>query len=110
MHFQLFIPNGEGQDPRQLEEVGLADFIAGAEFMPSAAGPVAGRGVIVAWRRPGHAMIGYHPETQTWLPAVPRDGLAAGRFWVGLWNDAPLTPQDVARPYPQPGSRVELGD
>jgi hypothetical protein len=112
MHFQLFIPGATGQDPRLLEEVGLADFVAGAEFMPSAKGPAPeGRpGVLVAWRRPGSAMIGYHPDKQTWFPAVARDGLEAGRFWVGLWNDSPVTPQDLARPYPQPGSRVQLGD
>lgn len=110
MHYQLWIPNARGQDPRMLEELGLADFIVGAEFMPEAKGPVEGPGVIIAWRRPGHALIGYQPDRQTWLPAVPREGLAGGRFWLGFWNDQPVTPQDLARAYPQPGHRVQLGD
>jgi hypothetical protein len=88
----------------------LADFVAGAEFLDVGKGPDDGRGAVVAWRRPGSALIGYQPTKQTWLPAVPRDGLPGLRYWVGLWNESPPGPADLARPYSQPGSRVIFGD
>jgi hypothetical protein len=112
MHFQIYIPNARGQDPQTLIDVGLADFYAGAEFVETAAGPGdKGPGVVVAWRKPGQAQMGYQPERQVWLPAAASgEDLAAGRYWIGFWTDSPPTPKDLARPYPQPGHRVALGD
>lgn len=114
MHFQIFLPHKRGGDPALLIDVGLADFVAGAEFVDVGKGPTEEPGALVAWRKPGHVQIGYQPAKQTWLPAVPRasEDLAAGRYWIGFWNgnDSPCTPRDLARPYPQPGSTVRLGD
>lgn len=135
MHFQLFIPNCRGQNPQMLIDVGLADFVAGAEYMDVgqfATGPAAHgtdgtdgtdkshlshmshpcHGTLIAWRRPGQPQMGYQPDKQIWLPAVPRpaEDLAGGRYFIGFWNDAPVVPRDLARPYPQQGARVALGD
>lgn len=111
MHFQLFIPDRRGQDPQMLVDAGLADFVAGAEFM-DARGPDDSHGTIIAWRRPGQVQMGYQPDRQTWLPAArrPADGLDAGRYWIGFWNDSPPGPRELGRPYLQIGHRVTLGD
>jgi hypothetical protein len=112
MHFQIYIPAARGQSPQTLVDVGLADFVAGAEFVETAAGPGdRGPGVVAAWRRPGQVQMGYQPERQAWLPAAASgEDLAAGRYWIGFWTDSPPTPKDLARPYPQAGHRVTLGD
>ncbi|MDE2100762.1 MAG: hypothetical protein KGL39_26185 [Patescibacteria group bacterium] len=110
MHFQLYIPHPPGPSAGLLEQAGLADFVAGAESLDVEKGPDGNRGVVFAWRRPGQAQMGYQPAKQTWLPAVPRDGLAAGRYWLGIWNDSAPTPADIARPYPRPGRSIELAD
>lgn len=112
MHFQLYIPGVRGQDPKTLVDVGLADFVAGSEYAETAEGPgELGAGVVVAWRKPGQAHMGFQPECQTWLPAAKCGAdLAAARYFIGFWNDSPAGARDLARPYPQPGSRVMLGD
>jgi len=116
MQYQIFLPGVAGANPQFLVDVGLADLVAGANFCDSAHGPippgggVPGPGVVVAWPRPGAAQLGYRPEAQTWLPAVKCGDLAAGRYWVGFWNDSPPTPADLQRPYRQAGIRVALGD
>lgn len=112
MHFQIYIPDTSKSDPALLEELGLADLREGAEFLPTAEGPgaLARRGMIVAWRKPGKAQIGYQPEKQTWFPAVRRDGFEEGRYWVGIWNQDPITPRDLERNYQQSGKFMTLGD
>lgn len=110
MHYQIFIPGGRGQNPQQLVDVGLADLVAGAEFMDVAKGPDGKAGGVVAWRRPGQAQMGYQAGIQEWIPAAPREDLSLGRYWVGFWNDSPATSKELSRPYPQPGRRVALGD
>lgn len=110
MHYQIFLPRVRGCDPALLVNVGLADFVAGAELVDVPGGPdQTGPGVLVAWRKPGAVEMGYRPDAQIWLPAVPRDDLAAGRYWVGFWPELPR-PNHLARPYPQPGKQVALGD
>lgn len=82
----------------------------GALFCPVGKGPGGGRGMIVAWTPAGHARIGFRPDAQQWQRAVPRDGLAAGRYWIGFDRDTPPTPADLKRPYQSPGAWVQLGD
>ena len=96
-----------------LIDLGLADMVAGAEFMPNQQGPTERRlGAVIAWRKPGSVGFGYDPEKQTWIPAVANgpDGEGRGRYWVGFWNDSPPTPEDSQRPYAHAGPLVELGD
>ncbi len=112
MHYQIFIPKATGQNPQMLVDVGLPDLASGADFMSGQEGPDESRdlGVFIAWQKPGHAGIGYQPQRQTWVPAVPRDSLEAGRYWVGFWNDSPITPGDLQRPYAKRGPMLQLGD
>lgn len=112
MHYQLFIPDGRGSDPQNLVGVGLGDFVAGAEFLdvPPDRSPTEGPGVLVAWRRPGANEIGINKDRQRWLPAIQAGDLPAGRYWVGFWNEHPLTPADLKRPYQYRGKSLELGD
>jgi hypothetical protein len=120
-HFLIYLPNAKGQSAKLLEDAGLADLVARAEFMESQ-GPDGGRGVLVAWRRPGVGDKRFHfaEKEQTWLPAVPvlaQAGdptgdveLPARRYWVGVWKDSLPKPTDLARDYPYRGASIELGD
>ena len=112
MHYQLFIADVRGADPQHLVGVGLGDFVSGAEFLDVAPdrSPIERGGVLVAWRRPGANEIGFLKERQRWVPAVQSGDLAAGRYWLGFWNDHPLTPADLKRPYQYRGHSMELGD
>jgi len=113
--FQVFIPKSEQVPlenllPQQpLEAVGLADLITNAAGQESI-GPEDQHGILVSWPTTGDADTGYKPEVQTWVPAVPSEGLAAKRYWVGIWNDKKPTPQNLKRPYPYPGVHVALND
>jgi hypothetical protein len=116
-HFLLFIPGARGASSKVLEDVGLADFAAGAEFA-SANAPrdllpagVASSGTICAWRKPGAVMpMGFVPAEQDWVPAAASDGLAAARYLVGLTKNAPPRPPELLRPYPYQGQDFPLGD
>lgn len=114
-HFLLFLPGARGQSPALLESVGLADFVAGAEFTEIGQGPTDQPGVLVAWRKPGgDSRFHFAADQQAWTPAAAggpaAPGLAAGRYWVGTWKDAPPTPVDLLRPYHHGGRSIELGD
>lgn len=110
MHYQIYIPGARGQDPQNLVHVGLADLVAGAEYLDVGTGPDGAAGVVCAWRKAGQAGMGYQPEKQVWRPAVAREELSAGRYWVGCWDAAPPLPKELARPYQQPGPLLRLGD
>lgn len=110
-HFLLYLPGATGQGPSVLEDVGLADFHAGAEWLDLGIGPDEGRGMLVAWRKPGTPhRLHFNITEQTWIPANRDGDLPAGRYWIGFWNDAPPTPADLARPYQRKGRTHELAD
>jgi len=110
MHYQLFIPDTTSPDPAILDAVGLADLRQGAELLPTAEGPGGRKGLIVAWRKPGKAQIGYQPAKQTWFANATQGDVETGAYWIGLWNDSPLLPATIRRDYPKPGNTVTLGD
>jgi hypothetical protein len=111
MHFQIFIPDKSGANPQMLIDVGLADFVAGANLLDSP-GPCGENrpGGVVAWPKPGAADMGYFPDRQKWIPAIAQGPLAAARYWIGFWNDNLPTPTDLRRPYAHRGTDFELGD
>lgn len=116
MHFQIYIPTPEDTQlgkEELLRSVGLEDFALGAnaDRFAKGASPDNERGICVHWPHPGNGQFGYRPNQQTWLPAVPSpDGRPAKRYWAGLWNDSPPTPDQLARKRQYDGTPVELGD
>jgi len=108
-HWQLFVPHKSGCDPQHLIGVGCADLVADAMHLDLPEGPGNVPGILVAWPRPGDHRHEYRPAEQTWIPAVPRDGLPAARYHVGLWTADLPTPDQLRRPYPYRGSEHDLG-
>lgn len=102
MHFQIYVPGARDVAP-ELEKVGLGDFVANAEAMRCDNGPDGKDGAIFAWWNPRCRQIGYRPDDQTWHKS-------AEGYWVGLWTDSPPTPDELRRPYQEPGAMVTLGD
>lgn len=110
MHFQIYLPGVQGADPEHLVRVGLETLTLRAQFLDVIDGPGDRGGMLVGWLGGRTRSIGYHPDRQTWRPAVANGELAAGRYWVGFWNDSPPRPDDLARDYPYPGTHVRFGD
>lgn len=113
-HYQIYIPGKRGQNPQNLADVGLADFVDNSNWMDEPIGPDDNGGCLVSWPTPqqvaaGFGMI-YQPDRQDWLPAVAFDGLPAGRYWIGFWKDADPTPDELARAYRYKGRKCQLGD
>ncbi len=113
-HYQIYIPGRSGQNPQNLTDVGLADFVEGVNWLDEPVGPDGNGGCLAAWLTPqqvsdgyGH---GYFSDQQDWSPAVTYDGLKARRYWIGFWKDADPTPDELARPYRYRGRSCELGD
>ena len=113
--FQIFIPHTPDQQIEDMQpavpltRVGLKDLIGGSSAQLSI-GPEDQQGVIVSWPDTGDLVTGYRPDEQTWIPAVPREGLEAKRYYVGIWNDKRPTPKDLRRPYPYRGKAIALND
>lgn len=110
MHFQIFIPGVSGSNPEHLVQVGLETLTTRAQFLDVAIGPEKKPGMLVGWIGGRTRTIGFHPDRQTWTPAIAHTGLPQGRYWFGVWNDSPPSPEDLQREYPYPGASVKLGD
>lgn len=111
MLFNIYIPGDGLPDETKLIRVGLAQFTRNAFGFETPTGPDGKCGVVFGWPDPRdpRSVRGYLPSQQTWFPAAERDGLPAGRFWVGLENQSPLTPGDCATGQFK-GYQVILGD
>lgn len=113
--FQVFIPKNETTPIESLlpevplKAVGLSDLVGGASGQESM-GPEDQEGLLVSWPNPPDVKTGYYPEQQTWIPAVPREGFEAKRYWVGIWNDKKPTPKDLKRVYQYSGHFVAMND
>lgn len=95
----LYFRSGFTQNmtPDRVEALGLGyAFIGSIASRVVSNSPAGGAGVVFAdASRQGNKTAGYHPDEQTWrkMPAVEgRDEL-----WLGYWNDAKPTPQDLDR-------------
>lgn len=115
MHYLIYLPKlAEGAHnkldlPTRLREAGLADHVDGATPVNIHEGPDGGAGFVIGWGNTANRLQ-YKPTEQTWLKAVPHDDLPAGRYYAGLWNDAPPQEGELRRAYTQPGKFVQLGD
>ncbi len=95
MLFNIFIPGDGLPNEQKLAAVGLPQFMPNAAGLETLSGPDGKRGVVFCWPAKDPASIrGYLPNQQTWTPAAARDGLPAGRFWLGMENRSPLAPDD----------------
>ena len=112
MHHLIFRANAnDATGPAKLAEYGLADCVAGAEFMVTDTGPENQAGVLCAWRKPGDGCdLCYAPERQTWVPAVADGHLEKGRYWVGFNDAEPAHPTQLQRAYAYRGHWVKLAD
>lgn len=110
--FQIFIPTEDTAQlntEKLLTDVGLADLIEGAAPERSH-GPEEQKGVVISWPTVGDSHTGYKPEQQKWIHAKPKGNLEAKRYWVGIWNDNPPTPNDLKRNYQYRGGFVAMND
>lgn len=117
MHYQLYIPHTVGQSvdspQKALEKLGFGDLVAGHEGKDSHGPGEISQGNLISWLRPGkNDRCHFNANEQTWIPSVANgpDGEGKGRYWVGFWNDSPVTPEDLQRPYSKFGEMIELGD
>lgn len=113
-HHLVYVPLKPGTPRGQrttdlLESVGLADHAAGCDSRPVGDGPDGTGGVLFGWLRPG-AKFHFNSAEQEWFPAAACGDLPPRRYWVGTWNDAPPTEQDLRRPGVLYGDDVTLGD
>jgi hypothetical protein len=93
----------------QLASVGLADHaIGGLPYTVPTDGPDGRSGTLYAWLKTGTSQKHFDPQRQTWFPAAQNGELPQGRYWVGVWKDAPPTEMDLRRPYRYGGKSVEL--
>lgn len=112
MHYLLFIPYAQQKTAMvALTDVGLADFVQGAEYLPLASGPEEKPGLLCAWRKPGkNERMHFKASEQTWIRSAKFGESEPGRYHIGFWNDSPVTPEDLQRPYSHAGKVIELGD
>lgn len=109
MHFLIFIPGQNGG--ADLAHVGLSSLEEGAFRRDNAPGPNNDRGMQIGWASGGVSPTFYKDgDDVTWLPAQPFCDLPAGRYFVGIWNHSPPTPDDLRRPQFHGGRNVALGD
>lgn len=108
--FFIYIPGDDRSDPKKLDAVGLSHLKAGANFLPATKGPDGTRGVVLSWPNDPRGPVAFIPDMQNWIPAVPRNDLPAGRYWVGFWKSSKPTPSDLAWGKQFEGGAVTLGD
>lgn len=115
-----YFPGATGATHEHLEQAGLAHLVPPGEPGPEfadilAGGPDGGRGLLATWRGldPDHGpkTLGLRPEIR-WQPARPdpSQGLAAGRYWLGIEADRPTTPTSLQRKQRFAGDPVRLAD
>lgn len=114
MHFMIYIPERNAK-PERLADLGLPGLVDGAFAFATSAGPGGVPGTIFGWRpdhgkNAGRLLGSYDAASQTWMPSVAGNDLAAGRYSVGYLTKQPPTPEDLMRRYPFRGTKVELAE
>ena len=120
-HYLIFLPGVTGTDTRHLVNAGLGDLLRegepGPDTMECDRGPDGKPGLLLTWRTgdletdPRFMM---HDKLKwTSAPSVdhPELGkLEAGRYWVGVDEENPPQPADLARPSMISGLSITLAD
>lgn len=114
--FAIYIPGRQHNDNAILHEVGAGwalDPSVTAMFLDVENGPDGGMGKLVYFdskrRMLPYQVTRVDRSCQQWEPAAPVDGMAPGRYWIGLPNDRP-TPDDLQRETVIDGLPVMLCD
>lgn len=112
MHHVIYLPRQRATDPQALEQVGLGDHAPNATFTALPVDqPVTGEltgGVLVTWSATAPRLNDL--PALHWLPAMPIDGLPAGRYLVGLDARRPPAPHELLKGQLYDGAPVALGD
>lgn len=115
--YQIFIPGVRGANNGHLKDVGLDALCDGPwqwyDMMPHLEGVEPGMCATIQRGNPEtDPVLGFHDDRQTWTPAKADEerGLKAGRFWIGVENDRPVMPGDIARDKQVVGNRAGLRD
>lgn len=107
--FQVFIPGLQTNRDEALRQAGLGDLVPDAFWCEVSSGPEGMAGSVAGWRPLGQTTrIGFYPEVQRWLPAVPDGDLIGGRYWVGFWDHEKISPGLLARREQLAGNRLDL--
>lgn len=115
-HYLVYVPSEHvraaseaGRHP--LEHVGLADHFPDAMGVQIGDGPDRKGGQLYGWIVPtAPHRLKFVSDEQTWIPAVPdpQTEAAAQRYWVGFWNDSPVTARDLVRSQTVPGTELQI--
>lgn len=109
MHFMVYFPGKVGANKKHFGDAGCAELCHGEEAFARVQSGPDGRGGMLAFlrQRPDQQHPGYKPSQQTWWPV--KDGETV-RYWIGIVNDDPPTPDDLARNNQVRGELLELED
>lgn len=93
MHYLVFIPNKQAANRQHLVDAGLGELLMPGDETPLCAdlignGPGDQPGQVWAW---GNAVPAYLPDRQDWTPAK------SGKFWLGIFKQDPIKPDDLLR-------------
>lgn len=111
MRFLIYIPGDGMANEHKLIDAGLPLLARGCAGIATSAGPDGKAGVVFSWPTADpRTTMGYLPDIQEWIPAVPSGDLPAKRYWVGLVKDALPGPGDLAVAQQFEGDLVTLGD
>ncbi|MCA9010358.1 MAG: hypothetical protein KDB01_11455 [Planctomycetaceae bacterium] len=111
MRFLIYIPGQDSDCTAKdlFERVGLGEIASGLDVKQSD-GPDEGRGKLCGWLSSTQNQLIYKPEAQTWIPSAKAGDRESGVYWVGTWNDAPPTEEDLRKPNHRRGSFIKLGN
>lgn len=113
--YSIFIPRARGNPDKRLGELGLrglSDIAPSVTDWPN--GPD-GAGICVSWIPPASGPeqrppLQYQPDRQRWESAKKCGERPAGAFWIGIEQDRPPRPDDLAREKRFAGSDIVLED
>lgn len=118
-HYLVYVPRehaeaAQKRDPTTagtLAHVGLQDHATGAFTLAVSDGPDGTGGMLFSWTA-GTAQhrLHFNADEQEWVPAVPQGDEPAERYWLGFWNDSPVTPRDIIRHRTTPGVELPIGE
>ena len=101
--FLYFLPNVQRATLAIAREAGLGYAFDASPTAPTTTqGP---NGLPGATLSRTHKRTGYYPDRQTWRPMLGNVDV-----WVGMWNDSPPTPEDLARDSLVDGKYLTLED